>query len=60
MKIGTFSSLALKKEIVATNKKGILLKFNAFSLKFLFVPNNSNKIAFIVRKKHGNYQQLQW
>lgn len=56
MKIGTFSSLAKKKEIIETNKKGMFLSFSSFSLRFIFInlENNSNKIAFIVRKKHAN------
>lgn len=49
---GKFKPLALRKELIATNKRGVAIHMNAFIIKYL--PSAENKMAFIVRKAFGN------
>lgn len=51
MNIGNFEPLALRKEIIKTNKNGQIIKANAIMIKYLITDNEKSKIAFSIRKK---------
>ena len=51
MRCGIFAPLALRRELIATNKRGIIVHSSVFSVKYL--PAAENRMAFVVRKKLG-------